>query len=37
MQVAPMPRPSAHIHEATSAGPAPLARAAWKTMTAELV
>jgi hypothetical protein len=37
MQVAPMPRPSAHIQEATSAGPAPAARAAEKTMAAELV
>ena len=32
-----MPRPSAHIQEATSAGPAPAARAAEKTMAAELV
>ena len=37
MQVSPMPSPSAHIQEAISAGPAPHARAAWKTITAELV
>ena len=37
MQVTPMPTPRAHIQEATSAGPAPEARAAWKTITAELV
>ena len=37
MQVSPMPSPSANIHEPTSSGPAPNARAAWKTMAAELV
>ena len=31
-----MPMPSAHIHEAISAWLAPTARAAWKTITAEL-
>jgi hypothetical protein len=30
-------RPNAHSHEAVSAGVAPSARAAWKTMIAELV
>ena len=31
-----MPMPSAHIHEAISACPAPTACAAWNTITAEL-
>ena len=33
----PMPRPSAHIQELISAGVAPSAVAAWKTMATELV
>jgi hypothetical protein len=36
MQVMPMPMPSAHSHEVVSAGVAPTARAAWKTMATEL-
>src|SRR5690606_22166448 len=36
MQVAPMPRPSAHIHEAVWPGVAPIACAAWNTIAAEL-
>src|SRR5258705_10018931 len=36
MQVSPMPRPRARIHELTWAGVAPTAPAAWKTITAEL-
>src|SRR5690606_10415950 len=36
MQVAPMPRPSAHIHEAVWPGAAPIACAAWNTIAAEL-
>src|SRR5690606_24235519 len=36
MQVAPMPRPSAHIHEAVCAGVAPIACAAWNTIATEL-
>ena len=32
-----MPRPSAHIHDATCAGEAPSACVAWNTMAAELV
>jgi hypothetical protein len=37
MQVSPIPRPSAHIQDAISGGPAPTACAAWNTMTALLV
>ncbi len=37
MHVSPIPRPSAHIHEPISRGDAPAARAASKTITAELV
>src|SRR5690606_3815985 len=36
MQVTPMPSPSAHIHDAISACPAPMVCAAWNTITAEL-
>src|SRR5690606_23829425 len=36
MQVAPMPSPSAHIHEAVCPGVAPIACAAWNTIAAEL-
>ena len=35
--VRPMPRPSAHSHEAVCAGVAPSASAAWKMMATELV
>jgi hypothetical protein len=37
IEVMPMPRPSAHIHEVVCAGVAPSAWAAAKTMTTELV
>lgn len=37
MLVTPIPRPSAHIQEAISAGEAPNACAAWKTSTPALV
>src|SRR4051812_21597252 len=37
MQVTPMPTPSASIQDASSASPAPAARAALKTIAAELV
>ena len=35
--VRPMPRPSAHSHEAVCAGVAPRATVAWKMMATELV